>query len=480
MAKAHSMLGYIQKDRGNLVQAAQHLRRALELDPSIADAHYMLANIAAAEGNADASIAGYLRALELDADLPFAYRDLSLAYFEQGQATEAKAIVERGIALFPDFPDLHLYYGNIQSHLNQFEQAVASFHQALACQGESAGLYYNCGIALQALNRIEEALQSFIQAQKLAPDMVDAHFHESICRLLSGDLEHGWRKFEWRWRTEAMRHSVFKFPQQQWTGEQSLAGKTLLLAAEQGYGDTIQFARYARLAAAQGAQVLMMVHEPLAALLQNVEGVSRLLTNRDKLPAFDYFCPMLSLPLAFKTTLESIPSEPAYLQGNTDLESAWKERLGQGKHTKKIGIAWSGNPDHANDKNRSIALDRLLPLLQSEIDFIVLQKNISELDQTLLADHGNIAHYGEHMHDFADTAALIPHLDLVISVDTSIAHLAAAMGKPVWLLLPFSPDWRWMLNRSDSPWYPSMRLFRQPATGDWDSVLSAVKQEILS
>jgi len=478
LARGHTMLGYVKRELGESPQAAQHLQRAIELDDSIADAHFMLADIAMAEGGVDAAIAGYVRTLELAPDQAHAYKGLCQAYFRKSQFEQALGVADRGIVQSPDFADLHFFRGNVLSYLNQYEAAIESFERALALQGASAELYFNRGVALQALNRVEEAIASYRQAQELAPSMTEAHFSESICRLLLGDLAGGWEKFEYRWHSQTLRHAALKFRQPRWTGEQSLIGKTLLIAAEQGYGDTIQFARYATLAAARGARVLLLVHDVLAPLMARIEGVSKVLTNSDELPDFDYYCPTLSLPLAFKTTLQSIPAPPAYLHGNPERESFWRSTLTSRRRAKRIGIAWSGNPAHVNDQSRSIALSRLLPLLHCDADFFVLQRDVSVDDVALLETRDNVVHYGSELHGFDATAALMAQMDLVISVDTSIAHLAGALGRPVWLLLSINPDWRWMLGRDDSPWYPSMRLFRQQFRDDWERAIARVTEEL--
>jgi hypothetical protein len=239
-------------------------------------------------------------------------------------------------------------------------------------------------------------------------------------------------------------------------------------------GDTLQFCRYVPRVAALAADVILEVPAVLVPLLEGLPGVRRLVALGTDLPAFDCHCPLLSLPFAFRTTLEDIPAGEPYIRAREERTERWRRRLGP-KSRPRVGIAWSGNPRHRNDRNRSLALGSLLPCLGDRVEVVSLQKDLREPDAALVAQASAARHFGAELEDFADTAALVELMDLVIAVDTSVAHLAGAMGKPAWILLPFNPDWRWLLDREDSPWYPSMRLFRQRAPGDWDGVLAEVQ-----
>jgi hypothetical protein len=256
-------------------------------------------------------------------------------------------------------------------------------------------------------------------------------------------------------------------------GEPAIAGKTVLLHAEQGYGDTVQFCRYAKRVAARGAAVVLEVPAALAALLAPLEGVHRLVVKGEALPVFDYHCPLLSLPLAFKTTLASIPAEIPYLRSDPIRVAHWRARLGPERRP-RVGLVWSGSPGHKDDRDRSIPLAQVIELLSVPAQFVSLQKDVRSADRLILEGQGGVSHFGEALNDFADTAALIELMDVVIAVDTSVAHIAGAMGKAVWILLPRDPDWRWLLQREDSPWYPSARLFRQATAGDWAGVIRRV------
>jgi hypothetical protein len=308
---------------------------------------------------------------------------------------------------------------------------------------------------------------------------VEAHWNEALLRLLTGDFSRGWAKYEWRWRNESLALSTRNFSQPLWLGAEAIDGKTILLHSEQGLGDTIQFCRYVPLVAARGARVILEVERPLHEIMTNLAGATEVISKGDALPDFDFHCPLLSLPLAFGTHLETIPSLTSYLRAPGQTLKHWQARLGP-KARPRIGLVWSGRPAHKNDQNRSISLRSLLPLLDIEATFVSLQKDVRSDDAAVLKECNDVLHFGDELKDFSDTAALILQLDLVISVDTSVAHLAGALGEPVWILLPYNPDWRWLLDRDDSPWYPSARLFRQQQIGNWAGVIDQVKNELRS
>ena len=267
------------------------------------------------------------------------------------------------------------------------------------------------------------------------------------------------------------------FSQPLWLGQESLAGRTILLHSEQGMGDTIQFCRYAKLVSDLGARVILEVPKPLLGLLKQLSWVSEFVVDGSPLPAFEYHCPLLSLPLAFKTTVHSIPSPTAYLRADPGKLAYWTSKLGE-KSTPRVGLVWSGRPEHTNDRNRSIGLATLLQYLPPGYQYVSLQKDVRDSDRPVLESRPDLLHFGHDLNDFADTAALCELMEVIISVDTSVAHLSGALGKPTWVLLPFSPDWRWLLDRDDSPWYPSVKLYRQPRVSDWDSVMKKVRAQL--
>ncbi len=362
--------------------------------------------------------------------------------------------------------------GNTLKELKRYDDALASYDRALALEPGFAGAHHNRGVTLQELKRYDDALASYERASALRPDFVEAHWNESLVRLQLGDFHGGWRKYEQGWKT-GLRGEPRGFAQPRWTGAEPLAGRTLLLHVEQGFGDTIQFVRYAPLAAAAGARVILEAYPLLTTLLSEVEGVNAVVSRGEPLPAFDLHCPLLSLPLAFGTELDTIPARVPYLTAPPARLARWGARLPRAGGL-RVGLAWSGR--ETPDPNRSVALAQLAPLFDLPgIHFVSLQKDVRDSDEAALRGRPELLHLGPDLADFADTAAVIEQLDLVISIDTAVAHLAGALGKPVWILLPFSSDWRWLLDRDDSPWYPTARLFRQDETRAWDTVIARVR-----
>jgi tetratricopeptide (TPR) repeat protein len=421
------------------------------------------------------ALASYDRALALGLDSAELHYNRGNALLALKRFDEALASYDRAIARWPDYAWAHCNRGVALHGLTRFEDALASHEHAVALQPDSAITHSNRGVALYHLKRLEEALASYERALALQPDLPDAHYGEAHCRLLIGDLPRGWEKFEWRWKIEPFKSDKRDFVQPQWSGSQNIAGQTVLLHTADGFGDTIQFVRYAPLVAARGARVILEVLKPQQELMCTLAGVTQVVARGEPLPDFDWHCILLSLPLAFGTRLATIPSETPYLRAAASLADSWNARLGP-RDRPRIGVAWSGNPIHGNDRNRSIGLRALLPLLAGiDATFVSLHRDVRAADAAVLAERTDILHFGEQLGDYADTAALISNLDLIVSVDTSVVHLAGALAKPVWILLPFMPDWRWLLDREDSPWYPTARLFRQDATRMWDGLIPRVR-----
>jgi tetratricopeptide (TPR) repeat protein len=423
------------------------------------------------------ALASLDQALSLKPDFAEALSNRGNALLDLKRPEEALASLDRALVLKPDFVEALVNRGNALRKLRRPEEALASYDRALMLKPDFVEAISNRGNALRDLKRLDEALASYVRALALKPDYANAHVNEGLTRLLAGDFQRGWRKHEWRWQTDEGKDSKRDFKQPMWLGEPSVDGKSILLHAEQGFGDTLQFCRYARLVTAQGATVLMEVQPALKSLLARLEGVSRLLAYGEPLPAFDFHCPLLSLPLAFNTTKASIPAKIPYLSADPARVGEWGRRLGD-KRLPRIGIVWSGRTEHRNDHNRSIPLANFAKLVSSDAEFISLQKEVRAADDSVLNAYQHIRHIGDQLNEFADTAAIVELLDVVITVDTAVAHLAGALGIPVWILLPFNPDWRWLLDRGDSPWYPTARLFRQPAVGDWDSVIERIAIEL--
>jgi tetratricopeptide (TPR) repeat protein len=425
---------------------------------------------------AEEAVASYDRALALGLDSAELHYNRGNALLVLKQFDEALASFERTIVRWPDYAWAHCNRGVALHALARFEDALAAHERAVALAPDSAIAHSNYGLALHHMKRFEEAAASYARALALEPDLADAHYNEAYYRLLTGDLPLGWEKLEWRGQVEPLKSGNKRsFAQPQWAGSQEIAGKTVLLHSADGFGDAIQFCRYAPLVAARGARVILEVLWPQQELMRTLAGVTQVMAQGEPLPDFDLHCMLLSLPRAFGTSLETIPAQTPYLHAVAAAADSWNARLGP-RNRPRIGIAWSGNPIHHNDRSRSIGLGAFLPGLAGiDAAFISLHREIRDTDAALLQERSDILHFGEELKDYADTAALISNLDLVVSVDTSVAHLAGALAKPVWVLLPFMPDWRWLLDREDNPWYPTARLFRQDATRSWDSVIPRVR-----
>lgn len=459
---------------GQYEDALDSFDEAVRIAPDYADAHINRGLVLPGLGRLDEALASFDKAIELNPGNALAHNDRGMALLGLARYEDAIAAFDKAIALRPDYFEAFNNRGLALPYLGRHEEALTSFEHAIDPLTDSFDARNNRGNVLRELRRHEEAIASYEKAIALRPNDPMVHYNEGMCRLQMGDCQRGWKKLEWRWQTSQYKSVHRDFPVPLWLGQESLQGKTILLHAEQGLGDTIQFCRYARLASDMGARVVLEVQPGLEKLLTSLDGVDDLRINGETLPEFDCHCPLLSLPLAFNTTLDTIPAaKTGYLRSDPALRAEWQTRLGE-RTRPRIGITWSGNRQFGNDRNRSIPLATLLPLLAGNAQFVSLQKEIRESDQTVLDRDADILHFGDELRDFSDTAALTDLMDLVISVDTSIAHLAGALGKPVWLLLPFNPDWRWLLDREDSPWYPSARLFRQSRSGDWQEVIERV------
>lgn len=402
---------------------------------------------------------------------PRARDHLALALTELARFDEAIAVAETGIAHTPERSDAYLILGIVLERADRLDDAIAAFRRAIALQPSHHAAANNLANALVAQHRVDEAILLFDDILANAPQAPDARYNRGLAHLLRGDFAAGWEGYAVRFAV-SQSHLPGHLPIPFWDGHSSLHGRTLLLRPEQGFGDLLQFARYARLAADAGAVVHLGVPPELRSLGPFFDGVTQALSIDDPVPPIDLQCPLLTAPHAFGTRFETIPNRVPYLRVPPEKVEAWRTALGPGT---KVGLVWSGNPAHKNDRRRSVALQPMATLLSvPEVRFFSLQKGLRPADAELLAQLPNLSDLGPKLNDFADTAAVVENLDLVICVDTSIAHLAGALGKPVWVLLAHSPDWRWMLHREDSPWYPTMRLFRQPRAGDWDSVIASV------
>jgi tetratricopeptide (TPR) repeat protein len=486
--------------------------RVLELQPDNVDAHFNRGNVLNALNRHGEALPSYDRVLTLrpshiEVLVNRAVALLALERFEEAlancdralalRANFAEALFNRGLALHrmkrfedaltsydralaerPDYEQANYNRANTLLALGRFEAALVSYDRAIALRPAHAEAHLNRGVALEKLMRFDAALASYGRALALRPDFAEAHYNEALCRLLTGDMRGGWKQYEWRWETAQLKHEKRSFPLPLWLGSGEIAGKTILLHAEQGFGDTIQFCRYAALVAERGVNVVLEVQAPLRELMQTLTGAPRIVVKGEPLPDFDLHCPLLSLPLASGIELATLPPGTPYLWADPGAAAQWSGRL-LPKIRPRVGLVWSGRSAHLNDRSRSIPIDVFLSALSGiDATFVSLQRDFRAGDLVRLKERGDIAYFGEDLQNFSDTAALIENLDLVISVDTSVAHLAGALAKPIWILLPYSPDWRWLLDRDDSPWYSTARLFRQDRSCAWGGVMKQVHAEL--
>jgi tetratricopeptide (TPR) repeat protein len=479
---AHANRGDVLNELKQFDAALASCDRALALRPDMAELHANRGNALWGLKRYEEAMQSYDRALTLRPDMAEVHFNRGSALHEGRRFEEALASYDRAIALSPAFAQAHYNRGNALHVLQRFDAALAAYDCAIALRPGYVEAVANRAATLHEVRRYGEALDSYRRAIALRPDFADTHYNEALCRLLLGDIEGGMRKHEWRWKTTLLRDRKRDFPQPLWLGDDTIEGKTILLHAEQGFGDTIQFCRYATQVAEGCGHVILEVQKPLLELMKSVAGTARVVARGEPLPDFDLHCPLLSLPLALCTRLETIPATIPYLSAGAEKKRAWRDRLG-GRDKPRIGLVWAGNPRKelpgANriDRQRSIAFDRLAPLLQvSACTFYSLQKGddaVTELRDSPWSR--KVIDHSDDLHDFAETAALIDNLDLVISVDTAVAHLAGALGKPFWLLNRYNTCWRWLLDRDDSPWYPTARLFRQGEANNWDGVITRVQ-----
>lgn len=510
-ANAYNNLGAIQILTQRYDMAVASYDALLALRPDDWEAHNSRATAFKALGRHEEALAGYNKVIAFNAASADAHHKRAVELEALKRFDEALAAYDTSITLKPDFAESHSNRGNILRELRRYDEALIAYSRAIALKPGSAAIYNNQGNLLMEMGRRQEALVCFEKANALKPDMAEiynnqgnlflelgrhqealicfeksialkpdsaeAHFNKSALLLLLGRYQEAWPLYEWRWKTGKKKDFARNFRQPLWLNDTPLEGRTILLHAEQGLGDTIQFARFIPLVEALGAKVIVEAPATLIPLLRTLKGAITLVESGSALPKFDCHCPLMSLPLAFRITIDTIPVQIPYLFADPRKQAVWRERLGQ-KNRPRVGLAWSGFTRHINDRHRSMVLRTLVSLLQLDYEFHSLHKEIRAEDRASLAELPQIHIHTDELHDFSDTAALVAELDMVISVDTSVAHLAGALGKPLWLLLAYAVDYRWLTERSDSPWYPTARLFRQERIGNWYTVIEKVKTEL--
>jgi tetratricopeptide (TPR) repeat protein len=472
IAAGWNNLGQAQQALKRPVDALQSFDKALALAPDDIDLLYQHANALIVLNRHRDALAELQTVLARKPQHFEARLNSALAQAALGFDERALADFDAALALSPAHPVAHFNRGVVLIKLRRYAEAVAANERALAAAPDYVVAWLNRGMALAQLRRFDEAIASYGEVLARRKDNADAHFNRALALLTLGDYRRGFQDYEWRWRrTGAATQKSRGRPL--WLGDYTLAGKTILLHAEQGLGDTIQFARYAPLVAAQGAKVVLEVHPELKALLTRLDRVTAVIARGEAPPPFDAHCPLGSLPLALKTELPSVPATIPYLSADETHVKKWSARIGA-LPGPRIALAWAGNPAHDNDRNRSIALSTLAPLLAMPASFISIQRELRGDEAAQLAAQPRLIHIGGELASFDETAAVLALCDLLISVDTAPVHLAGAMGRPVWVLVPFTPDWRWTLDGETTPWYPTARLFRQSSLADWNAVIARV------
>lgn len=469
----HQNLGIVLRRLGRLEEAAASFARALELEPDNVAALHNVGNLLLNGGKAAGARAAFERVMQLAPELAEARNGLGAALQDLGDLDGAEASYREALRLKPELAEAHCNLGNLAKRRGQLETAKLHYEQAAALNPGLVEARSNLGLIAQNQGKLAEAREHFDHAIALDPGSADARWNLCLLDLLEGKLETGWKDYEIRYARP--QSAPRRFPGPLWRGE-PLNGARILLHSEQGLGDTLQFLRYVPLVQAAGGAVILDVQTPVRRLVEGMAGVTLRAEGAAEMPEYAWQCPLMGLPLAFGTTLATIPHEVPYLTAPQDsLEAA--NKLEWPAEALRVGLVWSGNPEHKEDRYRSLSLSQLKPVLQVEgVRFFSLQLSAPAARPAEMSSA--IADLQGAIQDFADTAALMTHLDLVITVDTAVAHLAGALAKPVWVLLPFAPDWRWLTERGDSPWYPTMRLFRPPAILAWESVIARVCVEL--
>jgi tetratricopeptide (TPR) repeat protein len=471
------LLGFLNFQRGQLGDALRFVDAALRVVPRCAAALLNRGLILHAMGRFDEALASYGDALKLEPNNAEMLNARGIALLDLARPREALESFEGALGINSHYLEAWGNRGNAMLKLNRPLDAITNYDAALKLAPRHAQVLTNRANALRRLDRPAEALLNVEAALASQPDYPEAQFEASLAQLTLGRFRSGWKGYEARWATASFARHRRNFTAPLWVGERPICGKTIVLHAEQGYGDTIQFVRYAPLVAELGAKVFLEVQPELVRLLSQISGVEAVVARGEPLPACDFHCPLLSLPLAFDTTLETIPGDVPYIRpGRAEIVAF--ERCLPSKRP-RIGLAWAGRRSHKNDLSRSMSVQMLSPLLGiSHVQFVSLQHELCAEDERFVSDHPEIFRIGERLTDFAETAAIISLLDMVISVDTAVAHLAGALGKPVFVLLPLAADFRWLRQRPDSAWYPTARLFRQKSFDEWGEVIAAVQDAL--
>jgi tetratricopeptide (TPR) repeat protein len=507
-AEAYNHLGLALQSQEKWDEAEACYRESLRLRPDLADACYNMSHILWRRQRLDEAEAYCHEAIRLRPGFSDAYNNLGLVFQSRGRWKEAEECFRESLRLRPDSVEANNNLGMVLVLRGKLEEGEASCRRALQLRPGNCDAYINLAVSFCRQRRLEEAVvccdeveridpnsphaasvrgivclkqanlpaaaEHFERAIRLKPDYADAHMNLGFTLLLDGNFERGWREYQWRWKST---FGTDRMPTSLWDGS-PLAGRSIALYAEQGLGDTLQFIRYAPMVKRQGCNLTVVCQRPLLSLLSRSPGIDRLAAQDETMPQADFYSPLLNLPHLIGTSLATIPADVPYLLADPVLIERWRDQMGV-RSGLKVGIAWRGNPDHPEDRHRSVRLAAFAPLARvGDVDLISLQVGPGVEQLTEKEVDFRITDVGSKLQSFDDTAAVVRNLDLIITVDTALAHLAGGLGVPVWVLVPFAPDWRWLLGREDTPWYPTMRLFRQARWGDWDHVLARIAAEL--
>ncbi len=480
-AKAHHCIAIALMETGDLVGALAAFVKSLKINPLDSDVFNDMGNLLKDMGRLSEASVCYEQALFLMPDNHLAMNNLGVVRFLQNDLDSAETLHKRALAIQSDYPEALSNLATVRRLKGDVNGAISFCQKALALRQDYPEALNNLGNALRDARRLDEAVVTYENALRLKPEDAEFHLNLSMAMLTLGRFEEGWREYKWRWKSQQLSHALQAFSKPEWQGEAG-EGRVLLIHSEQGFGDTLQFCRYAPMARERGFHVVMSVQRPLARLLQSLNGVEKVVADGDVLPYFDLHCPMMSLPFALSTTVETIPAKLPYLSPNPADVNRWGRRMAAlADGALRVGLVWAGSlrtrsPDLiATDRDRSVAPETIAPLMEVQgVRFFSLQK-----DGSRVLDSSHVIDWMADCHDFADTAALIMNLDLVIGVDTAVVHLAGALDKPFWLLNRFNSCWRWLAERDDSPWYPgTLRLFGQKELGNWDEVVVRVRDAL--
>ncbi len=479
-APAYVNMAMALRDQGNPDQALEALGRAVRIDPSVADWHLKRGHILQLQQQEEQALQCYRQAIVLQPDFALAHTNLGSLYAQIGQPEQALASYRKALSLNPLNASMHFNVGSVLQTLGKLDEAIEAYRQALAIDASHLGALVNIASVLDGQKKYDDALACYNEALARYPEDAQIHLNKAYMLLRIGRYSEGWKEYEYRWKRDGAPELHFSQPL--WLGAEDLSGKTILLHGEQGYGDMLHFVRYTKLVAAMGARVYLQVPASLALLTARCAGVTAVFAPGEQIPPFDFHCPLMSLPLACKTEVSTIPADIPYLKGDPARFTHWREKLGE-KTGLRVGLAWAGDPrksepmSAAMDRQRSMRFENMLPLLEVHgVEFFSLQ--VGDAPRMQLKDHPQVRDFTSELANFQETAALVENLDLVISVDTSIVHLSGAIGKPVWILDRLGHCYRWLVGREDSPWYPNARIFRQPVSGDWESVIDHVRRAL--